>query len=92
METDFFFVLQTVVAIFISSSTICANQDSQKVVTIPLLGKIRGSFMFSASGRKFASFRNISYAKPPIGELRFKVLLLFDCLNFNKLSFYYRIL
>ncbi|KAK5649724.1 hypothetical protein RI129_000753 [Pyrocoelia pectoralis] len=41
------------------------------IVTTPL-GIIRGSIMTSAQGRPIFSFRGIRYAKPPIGELRFK--------------------
>lgn len=37
------------------------------------LGQIRGSYLTSASGRKFAAFRGIPYAQPPLGSLRFKV-------------------
>jgi len=43
------------------------------VVTIPSLGKVIGTFLSSSNGRKYSAFRGIPYAKPPIGELRFKV-------------------
>ena len=53
---------------------ICGSVECQPLVSIPL-GQIQGSFMSSASGREFMAFRGIPYAKPPVGELRFKVSL-----------------
>jgi carboxylesterase type B len=54
---------------------ICGSRvECQPLVSIPL-GQIQGSFMSSASGRQFMAFRGIPYAKPPVGELRFKVSL-----------------
>ena len=35
-------------------------------------GRLKGSYMTSSSGRKFAAFRGIPYAEPPIGQLRFR--------------------
>lgn len=49
--------------------------DLQLCVTIPSLGQIRGSVMHSGTGRKIAAFRGIPYAKPPVGDLRFKVIV-----------------
>lgn len=36
-------------------------------------GKLKGKFMVTRKGRKFSGFLAIPFAKPPIGELRFKV-------------------
>lgn len=36
-------------------------------------GKIKGQILKSRDGRPFYSYTGIPYAKPPIGELRFKV-------------------
>lgn len=36
-------------------------------------GLIRGKISVAEDGTKFNSFLNIPYAKPPVGELRFKV-------------------
>jgi hypothetical protein len=36
-------------------------------------GAIRGTYLTSAGGRKFAAFEGIPYARPPTGKHRFKV-------------------
>lgn len=43
------------------------------LITIPSLGQIRGLEMISAAGKPFYAYRGIPYAKPPVGELRFRV-------------------
>jgi len=40
-------------------------------------GVIKGKFLKSRNGRSYYSYTGIPYAKPPIGELRFKVYNLF---------------
>ena len=40
---------------------------------------LKGKFMTSLSGRNFAAFQGIPYAKPPIGKLRFKVSKMEPC-------------
>lgn len=37
-------------------------------------GKLEGKYMVTRRGRKFSAFLGIPYAKPPLGELRFKVI------------------
>lgn len=43
-------------------------------------GKIKGQILKSRNGRSYYSYTGIPYAKPPVGELRFKVgyFYLFD--------------
>lgn len=36
-------------------------------------GKLRGKICKDYNGRPFYSFQGIPYAKPPVGDLRFKV-------------------
>ena len=36
-------------------------------------GALRGSYLTSVSGRTFAAFQGIPYARPPTGKYRFKV-------------------
>ncbi|KAJ8933691.1 hypothetical protein NQ318_008410 [Aromia moschata] len=36
------------------------------------LGELKGTWRFSVSGKKFASFESVPYAQPPIGDLRFE--------------------
>ncbi|CAH2002359.1 unnamed protein product [Acanthoscelides obtectus] len=36
------------------------------------IGKVEGTWRTSFNGRKYAAFEGIPYAKPPIGDLRFK--------------------
>nr|CAD7198129.1 unnamed protein product [Timema douglasi] len=35
-------------------------------------GALKGSYLTSRNGREFVAFRGIQYAKPPLGELRFR--------------------
>lgn len=45
------------------------------VVTVEQ-GKLRGGDAVTASGYKYYEFLTVPYAKPPIGDLRFKVKVL----------------
>lgn len=38
------------------------------------LGRIKGLQMTSRDGRRFNAFLGIPFAKPPVGDLRFKVI------------------
>jgi hypothetical protein len=38
-------------------------------------GALRGTYLISAGGRKFAAFQGIPYARPPTGKHRFKVFV-----------------
>lgn len=38
-------------------------------------GKIKGHYEKSLNGREFRSFEGIPYAKPPVGLLRFQVII-----------------
>lgn len=49
---------------------ICRGNEGPKVKVS--LGEIKGHFKFSENGKKFEAFEGIPYAKPPVGELRFK--------------------
>lgn len=48
------------------------NTTEGPVITTAL-GKLRGSVMKSDHGKDFFAFRGIPYAKPPVGDLRFKM-------------------
>ena len=50
------------------------KDDSMLTVTTDL-GKVKGSKQLSSKGKTYYSFHGIPFAKPPIGELRFKVSL-----------------
>lgn len=54
---------------------ICRGNEGPKVKVS--LGEIKGHFKFSENGKKFEAFEGIPYAKPPVGELRFKVIFVF---------------
>lgn len=49
----------------------CLLRDKPTVETS--LGGIRGSYQTSYSGKTFAAFEGVPYARPPIGSLRFEV-------------------
>ncbi|XP_046639107.1 venom carboxylesterase-6-like isoform X1 [Daphnia pulicaria] len=51
---------------------ICNLTERSPMVEIPSLGQLRGSKMVSSSGRNYYAFRGIPYAKPPVGNLRFR--------------------
>lgn len=60
------FTLLALSAILVSSTTVRVRTDN---------GEIEGTVARSMFGkRNFYSFKGIPYAKPPIGDLRFKVL------------------
>ncbi|XP_073821173.1 juvenile hormone esterase [Musca autumnalis] len=48
------------------------DKELSDLVITTALGKIRGTLLTSQKGRNFYAFRGIRYAKPPVGELRFK--------------------
>lgn len=57
-------------------------------------GKLRGKISVDYKGGQFYSFQGIPYAKPPVGDLRFKVSAKFvNYLNFetkiNRLLFFF---
>lgn len=45
---------------------------AEPVITIDQ-GQLRGKFVDSGGNSTYYSFQGIPYAKPPLGELRFKV-------------------
>lgn len=50
----------------------CSWADQQPLATIPL-GRLEGHWMRSRNGRTFYAFSGVPYAKPPVGDLTFKV-------------------
>jgi hypothetical protein len=36
-------------------------------------GELQGHYLTSRKGRRFAGFQGVPYAKPPLGEMRFRV-------------------
>ncbi|GJQ67385.1 hypothetical protein Trydic_g8268 [Trypoxylus dichotomus] len=48
------------------------TSDKQLPLAITKYGTVMGTLMISRNGRFFSAFRGMPYAKPPIGELRFK--------------------
>lgn len=43
------------------------------------VGKLRGKKETACNGTEYFSFNGIPYAKPPVGELRFRVSIPFLC-------------
>lgn len=67
------FTLFKISLIFVSFSlTSCA--DLEEIVIVTKQGKLVGVKLYTAETNKpYFSFSNIPYAKPPLGNLRFKV-------------------
>ncbi|KAK4880938.1 hypothetical protein RN001_004257 [Aquatica leii] len=59
----------SVVLVFMCATLIRCN-DEHPIVETPF-GKIVGTYASSYSGRKYAEYLSIPYAKPPVGDLRF---------------------
>ncbi|XP_049800950.1 esterase E4-like [Schistocerca nitens] len=56
-----------------------AEEDADDATSTPAfpevqtpLGQVRGSILWSLDGRQIFSFRGVPYARPPVGERRFK--------------------
>jgi len=42
-------------------------------------GKLKGAVVHGCNNVRYFAFRGIPYAKPPVGELRFKVIIILCC-------------
>lgn len=65
------FLVSALVLILLINSSSAYEENDGMIVTIND-GKILGRHMLSQSGRTIRAFTGIPYAKPPVGELRFK--------------------
>lgn len=59
------------ILLFLSLPTFSAGQTDPIVNITP--GTVKGTRAVSRNGTEFFCFRGIRYARPPTGELRFKV-------------------
>lgn len=66
---NFYFGTKMKIWIFVGyiSCTLC------EVIVQTKLGAVKGTWMQSRDGKRFNAFMAVPYAKPPIGELRFRV-------------------
>jgi len=81
LGATFLFVLLTFCAL-----TLLGDDNPTVIAT---LGQVKGSYLTSASGRKFSAFRGIPYAQPPLGSLRFKVINKFFLIAENIRNIFY---
>lgn len=81
-----FLTLLSIAILSNSSSAGEQQQQQQPVVDIPTLGRLVGSQLSSASGRKFHAFRAIPYALPPVGDHRFKVSIFINSFHCKNMS------
>lgn len=63
--------IQTIL-LLLASLIFSSKTDKPSVETS--LGTIVGNYKKSDLGRTYAAYEGIPYAKPPVGELRFKVI------------------
>ncbi|KAJ9592672.1 hypothetical protein L9F63_015644, partial [Diploptera punctata] len=58
----------------LNSIKTCKNSPLESVLRCEILrtGTLRGHYLSTRKGRDILAFQNIPYAKPPIGELRFR--------------------
>lgn len=66
------------------SKLLLAEQSPERIIQ---QGKLKGKFEESKSGRKFSAFTGIPYAKPPVKELRFKVMSIYVVLYLDVLYY-----
>lgn len=69
--TVIFSVLFGLINAYPDAKAVAEISTSPMVITP--LGNLQGSSMKTKSGKLIYAFRGIPYAKPPVGELRFKV-------------------
>lgn len=82
--------------LYIFNLIICFKTAGIEILSLQLTsvietnkGPVRGEILTSADRKiKFSSFRGIRYGKPPIGNLRFKVInILFYFINNPKIHY-----
>lgn len=61
--------MEVLIAFVLISGFICEIENILRLNQ----GQIIGSFLKSREGRVFKAYQGIPYAKPPVGDLRFKV-------------------
>lgn len=61
--------MEVLIILMLISGLICGIENVLRLNQ----GQIIGSFLKSREGRVFKAYQGIPYAKPPIGDLRFKV-------------------
>jgi hypothetical protein len=67
-------ILRVLILLFVVAERVNAQSEDADVTVNLEQGAVKGQRLESLWSRQLLAFRGIPYAKPPVGDLRFKVI------------------